>query len=232
MEKKAIYVGKQRKATKRGSAEGRLLRVLTVVICCIVLFLGVRMVTGMYDMAVAAFGSSDGINLSKEMRTGGIPRLYQWDERWAEKSYGTSEMKTSGCGPTCLSMVCCGLTGEANWNPYQVARMAERNGYYVPGSGSSWKLMTEGAEKMGLKAEEVIFDEAHIRQELEEGHPIICAVGSGDFTTEGHFIVLTEMTEDGGIRVNDPNSETLSEKTWELERIMSQVKNLWSYRVK
>lgn len=229
MEKKNRRKRKARKGSYPGS---RWIKLAIVVTGLLAFVFGYRLIAGLCDQAVAVFGSGDGINLSKEMKDGGIPRLYQSDRRWADKSYGISKMETSGCGPTCLSMVCCGLTGETNWNPYEVAKMAERNGYYVPGTGTSWKLMTEGAEKLGLQVKEVIFDEEHIRAELAAGHPIICAVGPGDFTTEGHFIVLTGMDDQGKIIVNDPNSKKNSGKNWELERIMSQIKNLWSYEEK
>lgn len=225
----------QEKNSKKGKNTGypgsSLMKIAIVLTTCLAIMVGFRLVASMYDKAVSTFGTTDGIDISKDVLSGGIPRLYQWDERWADKSYGISEMETSGCGPTCLSMVWCGLTGQTNWNPYEVAKMAERNGYYVLGSGSSWDLMTEGAEKIGLKAKEVIFDEAHILAELEAGHPIICAMGPGDFTTEGHFIVLAGVDDGGKIIVNDPNSEELSERTWELKRIMGQVKNLWSYEL-
>ena len=50
----------------------------------------------------------------------------------------------------------------------------------------------------------------------------------GDFTTTGHFIVLTGY-EDGRITVNDPNSRKRSEKTWDFDTLQYQIKNLWSY---
>ena len=140
-------------------------------------------------------------------------------------------MAVNGCGPTCLSMVCCGLTGEGTWNPYKVARMAEENGYYVKGQGSSWDLMSGGAAQLGLYAETVTFDETHILEVLQQGQPIICVMGPGDFTTQGHFLVLTGVDNDGKILVHDPNSRKRSEQSWELARLMTQIRNLWTYRV-
>lgn len=46
----------------------------------------------------------------------------------------------------------------------------------------------------------------------------------GDFTTAGHFIVLTK-TENGQIKVNDPNSRSRS-KIWNYETLEKQIKNL------
>ena len=53
----------------------------------------------------------------------------------------------------------------------------------------------------------------------------------GDFTSAGHFIVLCGIKDNGEIIVHDPNSRKNSEKSWDLERLMSQIKNLWSYSI-
>lgn len=169
------------------------------------------------------------IDLSAEVVEGEFPLFLQWDERWGYETYGDDFLAVTGCGPTCLSMVYCGLTGDTQWNPYNIACMAQEQGYYVSGSGSSWSMMTELASELGLGVSEVVFDEYHIRETLEEGHPIICIMGPGDFTTAGHFIVLVGIAEDGSIVVNDPNSKINSEKTWDLETLMSQTRNLWGY---
>ena len=169
------------------------------------------------------------IDLSKEVTKGEIPHFLQWDERWGYETYGSDFMALTGCGPTCLSMVVCGLTGETRWNPYEVAKMAEENGYYVDGSGSSWDLMSSGAESLGLTVSDVIFDEEHIRATLEAGQPISCIMGPGDFTDGGHFLVLTGVDSDGNIVLRDPNSMERTNQHWELSKLMNQMKNLWSY---
>ena len=65
---------------------------------------------------------------------------------------------------------------------------------------------------LGLEVHSVIFDKEHIKKELNSGRPIVCILGPGDFTTTGHFIVLTGVDENGGIIVNDPNSIINSKK--------------------
>lgn len=169
------------------------------------------------------------IDLTGEVRQGTIPLFLQWDERWGYETYGSDFLAITGCGPTCLSMVWCGLTGETGWNPLEVARWAQEQGYYVEGAGSSWDLMSSGARELGLNVEEVVFDGEHILETLRGGHPIICVVGPGDFTTAGHFIVLSGVDEEGRVVVRDPNSRINSEKTWDVEELIPQIRNLWSY---
>ncbi len=171
------------------------------------------------------------IDLSKEVTKGEIPHFLQWDKRWGYETYGSDFLAITGCGPTCLSMVVCGLTGETQWNPYEVAKMAEENGYYVDGSGSSWELMSSGAEKLGLTVSAVSFDEEHIRAALESGQPIICVMGPGDFTDAGHFLVLTGVDKNGDIILRDPNSLERTKQHWDLQKLMNQMKNLWAYSV-
>lgn len=169
------------------------------------------------------------IDVSGEIKRGQIPLFIQWDERWGYRYYGGDFMALNGCGPTCLAMVRCGLGGDSRWNPYKVAQMAEKEGYYVKGEGTSWSLMTDGAREIGLTAEQVTFSEEGIRNTLAAGHPIICVVGPGDFTTAGHYLVLIGLDEEGRVRLCDPNSRQNSEKTWEVSRLMSQIRNLWAY---
>lgn len=158
-----------------------------------------------------------------------IPLYLQTDRQWASKPYGDGTMSENGCGPTCLSMVYCGLTGDEYWNPYVLACHAEKEGYYVFGSGTAWSMMTELAQELGLTVLDVPFSQQGIKEILQEGSPIICSMGPGDFTTTGHFIVLTGITNDGGIIIRDPNSRKNSKKIWQLDQLMPQIKNLWGY---
>ena len=97
----------------------------------------------------------DPINMSDFDRTQGVPLMMQWDSRWGYRWYGDGMMGLTGCGPTCLSMVGWYLTGDPGMDPVSVAEFAEAEGYYAEGSGSSWTLISEGAEKLGMRATEI-----------------------------------------------------------------------------
>ena len=155
-----------------------------------------------------------------------VPLFLQWDRQWGYMEYGGKCAALTACGPVSLSMAAYYLTGDEAFSPDKMIEFAARNGYYASGSGSKWTLISEGAEELGFEAEELPLVKSRILRNLEEGWPVICAMGPGDFTSSGHFIVLTGV-EDGLLRVNDPNSIANSEKLWSFEDIEDQFRNLW-----
>ena len=157
-----------------------------------------------------------------------VPLFMQWDQRWGYFAYGNSIIGLNGCGPVCLSMVAMYITKNTEMNPKWMADFSSANGYYIKDNGTAWTLMSEGAEKLGITATELPLEESIIIRELTAGHPIICIMGEGDFTKEGHYIVLTGY-ENGKITVNDPNSYKNSEKLWDYKDIKDQIRNLWAY---
>lgn len=158
---------------------------------------------------------------------GKLPYLTQWDSRWGYCPYSGGLIGYTGCGPTCLSMVLIGLTGDGTKTPAYVADFAMRHGYSVDGNGTAWTLFSEGAEQLGLHSEELILWEATMRTELGRGHPIICIMGPGHFTTTGHYIVLYGC-DDEGFFVYDPYRPSNC-RTWSYDDISGEIRNLWAY---
>lgn len=155
-----------------------------------------------------------------------VPLFLQWDPMWGYEKYGSGCIGQTGCGPTCLAMAGYYLTGDDTFNPKSMADFAAENGYYASGYGSSWTLISEGAGKLGLTARELPLVKNKMVDAVESGHPVILALGKGDFTSSGHYIVLTGW-EDGAFRVNDPNSRVRSGKLWTYEELESQIRNIW-----
>lgn len=165
-------------------------------------------------------------DLSGFDRGAGVPLFLQWDSQWGYETYGSDYLAVTGCGPTCLAMAGYYLTGSKNMNPRDIAAFAEENGYYAKGYGSSWTLISQGSARLGLKATELPLVKKKITNALEAGNPVILAMGEGDFTTTGHYIVLTGV-ENGSFRVNDPNSMENSGKLWSYEQLEHQIRNIW-----
>ena len=165
------------------------------------------------------------IDLSSYSRDS-VPLFLQWDPMWGYEKYGSSIIAVTGCGPTALSMAGYYLTGDASFNPKAVAAFSREKGYYEPGYGSSWTLISQGGPKLGLTVKELPLVKKKMVNALEAGHPVILALGAGDFTTAGHYIVLTGV-EDGKFRVNDPNSRVRSQRLWSYEELEGQIRNIW-----
>ena len=159
---------------------------------------------------------------------GEVPLLYQIDQQWAGHPYAGGTVEKNGCGPTCLSMVYVSLTGRDDLDPAAMADFSERGGYTTDGM-TAWALMTDGAAELGLVSEELPASAGAVREALLAGRPVICSVGPGDFTTTGHFVVLSGLTEDGEVVVHDPNSAERSAHPWDLERVLGQCLNLWAF---
>lgn len=168
-------------------------------------------------------------SLSEADLSDDIPLFLQWDERWGYSKYGNDFLAVNGCGPTCLSMILVGLTGDTSLTPPVVSAFSYQNGYLTADQGTSWALMTDGAAALGLESEAIPADPDTIRSLLSDEVPIIASMGPGLFTTQGHFIVLRGIREDGKICINDPNSKIRSNQVWELSTILKECRNLWRF---
>lgn len=166
--------------------------------------------------------------IGENLVKGQIPHLLQWDQRWGYAPYGTSNVAVSGCGPTCLSMVAAGLTGDPTLTPARLAAYGTKKGYVDKDNNTYWKFMSEGLTRWNIECYETDMDKKRITAELKAGHPVILSVGPGDFTKIGHFIVLTEYT-DGKIKVLDPFSQETTGKLWTFKRLAKQTKAAWVY---
>lgn len=158
-----------------------------------------------------------------------IPLFQQWDQRWGYVKYSDNIIAINGCGPTCMSMVYTGLTEKTDMTPADVADFCIEHNYYTQDSGTSWALMLDGAQELGLSAEKISVTKDAIKEKLKAGQPVICSMAPGDFTDSGHFIVIRGLSDEGKMLINDPNSISRSEKEWKVNTVVKQIKAAWSY---
>lgn len=171
-------------------------------------------------------GATGGITASEKEQE--FPLFLQWDRRWGYESYGDSCIGLAGCGPTCLSMVLFYLTRDETHTPDSISTYSMKNGYYVEGTGSSWALMEDVPKLYGIKVSSVSSTANNMRAVLDNGGIIICAMGKGDFTISGHYIVIYGYDSEG-FMVNDPNCVARSGRRWTFSEIEKQIKNIWVY---
>jgi len=116
--------------------------------------------------------------------------------------YGDSNIGKSGCGIACVSMVLTYLLDEE----VTIEELAQKYFRYKVEGGSSYNLFPDSAEDYGVTIEKQTWNWQEVMTALEEGHVVIANVRAPSiFTTGGHFIVLSGITEDGRILVRDPN---------------------------
>lgn len=158
-----------------------------------------------------------------------FPLFLQWDFRWGYEPYGReNNIGLAGCGPTCMSMVLYYLTGDETVTPDKIAAYSLQNGYFVEGTGTAWSLMEDIPPMYGIRVSEAGASESAMKAELDRGHIMICAMAPGDFTAEGHFIVIYGYDEDG-FMVNDPNCVARSRRRWTHDELRGQMTKIWSY---
>lgn len=161
---------------------------------------------------------------------GQIPIFYQWTSTWGYAKYGEEQIAIDGCGPTCLAMVAVGLTGDTSYTPKKVADISMEIGTYLSDTGTTWDLMEKGPGQMGFQSWQMkSWSASAILQELQSGHPVICSMKEGNFTTQGHFIVLAGVAEDGKVLVNDPNSKVRTQTEWDAQELLDQTKGMWAF---
>ena len=160
----------------------------------------------------------------------GIPLFIQWDKRWGYDAYGNDVIGLSGCGPTCLSMIVIGLTKNQEATPDKLADYATEHGYYEQNSGTKWSFMDEVAAVYGVQGYHIYLSKDNMQEELSQGHPLVCAMRSGDFTSQGHFIVIAGMEGDKFL-VHDPNSIERSQQLWDYDTLQYQISAIWAFKV-
>lgn len=169
--------------------------------------------------------SADLVSLGDIRFTDGATQVVyynQLDERYANKPYGTDDIGTYGCGPTCMAMVVSSLTGETV-DSVEMARWAYENGYWCSKSGSYHSLIPGAAKAWGLPVQGCGKNEGQrLVDALSQGKLVVALMLKGHFTSSGHFIVLRGV-EDGRILVADPASYTRSQQTWELSVILDEA---------
>lgn len=173
--------------------------------------------------------TSDEAHAAEAQHENKVPRLYQWDKRWGYTVYSSTSFGLTGCCPTSFAMVYQGLTGKDDLSPYDMGVMAEQDGYMSQYNGTDASFLVFDAPAVGLTCQELALYADSLRWALDEGAVVICNVGPGDFTTDGHFFVITGLAEDGTLIINDPYSAERSEKTWDIDQVISQTMALYAF---
>lgn len=163
-----------------------------------------------------------------------IPHYLQYDSRWANYSYGSSNIQHCGCGPTCLAMILSYYL-ERVVLPTEVVDWTRKQtkSYYDLNYGASWSIFPDVADAYGIQCTQIGVNTKSVVEALSNGKAIISSMRPGTFTKAGHFIVLRGITDDGKILVNDPNDNDYSkrfyEKEFSIQLILNESKGMWAF---
>lgn len=135
-----------------------------------------------------------------------VPLYFQND--YPDTMFGAGTVATSGCSITSLAMVATYLTGHE----YQPDELAE---YFGGRAENNVARMEYGIDQMKLPCRKA--ENWHVvMKELNRGKVVILLVDEKSiFTDSQHFVVLTGLTADGKILVNDSNASNY--ERWDLK---------------
>lgn len=143
---------------------------------------------------------------------GEVPLLDQLD--YGNVSFGASNIKSGGCGPTSLCMLWSAATGKIHTPEELMKNHPEYGRYYRDGEGCADSLMQneEALAEMNLNFEgnyywQEAWGNGKLVEALENGYTAVWRTQNENFTGTGHYLAITGITEDGKILVNDPNGE-------------------------
>lgn len=144
------------------------------------------------------------VNEQKTYNT--VPLYFQED--YPDAMFGSGTVATSGCSITCLAMVATYMT-DHEFFPDELA------GYFGGRAENNMKRMLYGMQKMRLPYEQC--ENWHVvMDDLRKGKVVILMLNKRSvFTDSQHFVVLTGLTEDGKILIND--SSIKNYERWELK---------------
>ena len=167
----------------------------------------------------------------------------QGNNKWANMPIGyfpsgqIATMQDAGCGPTAMAAVANQLAmgygpavgyGPTGVNPAQMAAYAASNGY-ISGGGANEGLFTEGAAKLGMRAN-TISDSRQLQANLAAGRPTILTgsstSGSDPYTSAGHIVVAKGLVGNKA-KILDPI--TGKQKLYDLNSVSRSTKHAWSY---
>lgn len=145
----------------------------------------------------------------------------QADSRWANHPYAGTTSYWASCGPTSMSMVVSTLSGNIV-GPPEMMDIATKSGYACDGAGSYHSIVPGISKQFGLKCQGIGSNGAKLKKALEDGNLVVALMGPGDFTRNGHFIVLRGITSDGKVLINDPSSTVRTQKSWDFNKFPEQ----------
>lgn len=172
-----------------------------------------------------------------------IPVSYlQTDPRWSSIGYSTknegSTIGSAGCGPTCMAMILASLKNKSI-TPKETAKWSVANGFKIYHQGTAYAFFNAISKLYGISVEQVNYSsvygkrsDAHAKAlaAIKDGNWVICCMGPGNWTSQGHFI-LWYGVDGARALIRDPNSTAYVRTHGTVELLQRQAKYYWIVKV-
>ena len=161
------------------------------------------------------------------------PPLYLQQD-YGDAKYGNYSLRTYGCGITTMSMLASYMKDEELTPPY----MGTAFGKYCSEKGSAHSMLLEVPTALDFYAIKRTNVWSEAKAALESGHMIVTLQHGGFWTSKGHYVLVTGMTEEGKVTVRDSNlynyGKLEGHKTgsFDLETIPKNASIYWIYEKK
>lgn len=135
----------------------------------------------------------------------GLTYYSQIDSRWASHPYtsinkSSQTIGTSGCGPTCASMVVTATRGTIT--PPEMGDLFVEHGYRSANNGTYLSAFRFVADTFNIEYNETYKLDNAINL-LNNNYYVVASCGSGLFTTGGHLILIVGVENDT-LKIYDP----------------------------
>lgn len=128
-----------------------------------------------------------------------MPLYLQQD--YPDAPFGNYKLSTHGCGITTLAMVASYLADD-ELTPVE---LAARFGYYCGLRGSEIVLFDDTPAEMGFFLQNRSYSWPQMNEALRNGQVVVSLQWAGYWTRGGHYIAMTELTDEGRYVVRDSN---------------------------
>ena len=128
-----------------------------------------------------------------------VPVYIQQD--YPKAPYGGYKLTTHGCGISAFAMLSTYMMDDL----LTPAALAQQFGHYNGLHGTDWKMFTEAPPVLGYFLYERANAWKTVEEGLKNGRMAISLQVKGYFTRAGHYLVISELLDDGRVVIRDSN---------------------------
>lgn len=140
----------------------------------------------------------------------------------------SSSAVTSGGASTAVAMVLTAIN-EKEITPVETTKWGVDNNADIQNEQGEITYFDNIAKAYGIECESMELTKENILKNISDGKYMIISMDEGKFGNKGNYIVITGITEDGKIKIADPNSTDNTEKVWDISVFLEEGLKLWGF---